>query len=487
MSWFGAGALRQTITEGVSRSISQRLGLAVLLATGLASATAATGQLTTSAAADPTYGVQHAEGGIYWRSGPDWNTPEAVAGNGFYPNTIISVHCYQSGAGDVPGSTDSMWEQATDVGGSGTGSGWVNEHFIADNQPINQPSPGVPPCNAPAPTPPAPTPTPTPPPTTSSGLVFPVFNAEGGIYYRYGPHWSETTSTLGVGVYNDDHVELICGAYGDAVGPYNDTAWSYVRNLTRPSIGDGWVSEHFINDGAATDQFVPGEGICPSTIPGAGSAGGGGGSLGSGPMIELLPGGGSAYFAPDDGNHPGAPSPATLTLPYKQWTSTNCGTNHAVVPASWNSKRITTLAGFSKGRLGPIYFLRANRSQWSDINYILLFDPADKSEYEDTCDKRYPQSQLLAEWLTSSTNNHLAIIAGKVTADAANPDHGHGHAGIQDTLFPKIRGRAIASQVVVCNYDLMEHWDVFKNFATYMNKSPITTSTCPQHAFGWHP
>ncbi|HEY8809447.1 MAG TPA: hypothetical protein VIM28_05440, partial [Solirubrobacterales bacterium] len=104
-----------------------------------------------TAMADPTYGVMNAEGGIYWRSGPDWNTPEAIAGNGFYPDTIIAVHCYQSGAGNVPGSTDSMWEQASVAAGSGSGSGWVNEHFINDGQPINQPSPGVPPCGGSSP------------------------------------------------------------------------------------------------------------------------------------------------------------------------------------------------------------------------------------------------------------------------------------------------------------------------------------------------
>jgi hypothetical protein len=90
----------------------------------------------------------NASGGIYWRSAPDWNTPEAIAGNGFYPDTIISVQCYQSGAGNVPGSSDSMWEQASVVGGSGSGSGWINEHFINDGSPINQPSPGVPACTS---------------------------------------------------------------------------------------------------------------------------------------------------------------------------------------------------------------------------------------------------------------------------------------------------------------------------------------------------
>lgn len=431
------------------------------------------------ALADPTYTAMNAEGGIYWRSEPNWNAAERISGFGVYNGTTIAVHCYQSGT-SVPGSANTMWEQATDVAGSGYGSGWLNEHFINDGQPINQPSPGVPPCNAP------------PPP----GLVFAVFNAEGGIYYRDSPHWADTSATPGVGVYNGDRVDLICGAFGDAVGPYNDTAWSYVNNLSR-SVGEGWVNEHFINDGALSNQFVSGEPMCGPGTPGisggetsgggSGTGGGSGSSTGSG-APPSLPEGGSAYFAPDDG-HSNAPSPATLTRPYDSWRSKTheCGTEHADVPASWGNKLISTLAGFSKGRLGPIYFLQANRSHWSRIHYILLFDPAGKSEYEYKCDRRYPQSQLLAEWLSLNSGNRLVIVAGKITADAANPDHGHGHAGIQDTLFPKIRGRSIASRVVVCNYNNMGHWDVFRNFSYTMNQPPITKTTCPRHAFGWSP
>ncbi|MGA7965562.1 MAG: hypothetical protein WCB49_06710 [Gammaproteobacteria bacterium] len=107
------------------------------------------------------YYVQNADGGIYWRSGPDWNTAEATPGNGFYPGTVIKPTCYKAGAANVPGSADGMWEQASRVSGPGSGSGWINEHFISDGQPINQPSPGVPACaSPPAPSPPPPPPAP---------------------------------------------------------------------------------------------------------------------------------------------------------------------------------------------------------------------------------------------------------------------------------------------------------------------------------------
>jgi hypothetical protein len=107
---------------------------------------------STPAWADPTFATMNAAGGIYWRSAPDWNTPIARAGFGVYPGTTISVRCFQRGSA-VPGSANTMWVQASWVAGPGTGSGWINEHFVNDGAAINQPPPGVPACGASAPAP----------------------------------------------------------------------------------------------------------------------------------------------------------------------------------------------------------------------------------------------------------------------------------------------------------------------------------------------
>ncbi|MEA2371082.1 MAG: hypothetical protein QOH12_1476, partial [Solirubrobacteraceae bacterium] len=107
------------------------------------------------------FGVMNATGGIYWRASPDWSTPEVVAGDGFYPDTIIAVQCYRPGVPNVPGSGDGMWEMASVASGQGRGTGWINEHFIKDGAVINQPSPGVPACNA-SPPPASQSPAPTP-------------------------------------------------------------------------------------------------------------------------------------------------------------------------------------------------------------------------------------------------------------------------------------------------------------------------------------
>jgi hypothetical protein len=468
--------------------------------------------LPSAATADPTYSVMNADGGIYWRSAPDWNTPVAIAGNGVYNGSIVALHCYQSGT-SVPGSADTMWEQATVVGGPGTGSGWLNEHFINDGQPINQPSPGVPACgSSPAP-PPPPDPGPTPPP--GDGFTFGIYNADGGIYYRSSPHWSDTPQTVGVGVYNGDQVRLICGASGDPVGPGNNTAWSYVTNLTR-NVGNGWVSEHFINDGLQPGQWPSGLPQCGSDIPGAiGSANGGGttpntgGGSGGGSASQF---GRSLYFSPfargQDvryGNRLTSTSPASVTRYLDQWDPTAkqniCPPPSDSVPAG-NTAGITTLAAWSEGRSGPLLFLQAHPSWYSQIHYILLFDPGNRREYANSqCGKKYDFSGLLATWLKSNSANRLVVLSGEVTYDRKHPTAtGLLHAGIQEGLFPRIktdRNQTIRRHVIVCNYDdNMTHEGVWLSYQNQMNMAPISgLGDCPAipntnglvHVPSWNP
>jgi hypothetical protein len=403
---------------------------------------------------------------------------------------------------------------------------------------------GVPLCGSTPPPESAPESSPAPesPPSSGGGsLVFTVFNAEGGIYYRNSPHWSDTSATPGVGVYNGDQVQLICGAFGDPVGPFNDTAWSYVNNLSR-SVGSGWVDEHFINDGAPDNAFVAGEPMCGPETPGVsgggssggGSGSGGGGSSGGGESggggASNPPPGGSLYYSPfptktrgwieykggpfDAFNiHTYAPSPADINLGSEQWhNGADCNAYRAIpgglppgvsggfTGSAPDGKLITTLAGWSSGRIGPIMFLDVGYPWRSQIHYILLFDPGSKSDYYDgVCDKQYPSmSNIVANWLIENPQNKLVVLAGDVTADYKHPVNGYGHAGIQNKLFPAIRdtyvggNRNIRKQVVVCNYPGMNHGDVWIKFRQYMNMPPITPATCPkighyQHIESWNP
>ena len=448
--------------------------------------------------------------GVYIR--PDPNTSRPAVGwmpEGASPD----YNCFAWGQsiGGVP-----IWFNVNYNGVTGFYASYYDDSSYHSNEELTAKY-GVPLCGSAPPSAPPGAPAPSP----AGSRIYPIVNADGGIYYRDSPHWGDTRAQPGVGVYNGDQVELICGAFGDAVGPYGNTAWSYVRNLTRPSIGNGWVNEHYINDGVSAFQFVPGEPICGPEIPGAGSAGGGGST---GPVTSFPPGG-SLYYSPykssdpDEGRaiiwHYGprgirtkwvsVPAPSTFTANYDEWHR-NSGDNQcpdagqSVPPrlagGIGGGKTITTLAAWSDARSAPLLFLQA--SSWaSQINYILLFDPGNTQQYRDgNCVGKYRDLySKLASWLGEKKGNRLVVLAGNLTADYGHKINGRGHAGIQNWLFPPIhnyRSRNIRSQVVVCNYDDMGHEDLWKNFRSKMNDSPITLSTCPTATRGekvvsWNP
>ena len=230
--------------------------------------------------------------------------------------------------------------------------------------------------------------------------MFSIFNAEGGIFYRYGPHWNETTATPGVGVYNGDQVELLCGAFGDPIGPFNDTAWSYVNSLSRP-VGKGWVNEHYINDGAPDNAFVSGEPMCPGAASSPPS---------SQPKIEPWQPK-SVFYSPNGLST--ALSGITVAddnLPESAWAPGGCNTSKAGdFPSTVN-----TLAGWSKGRLGPMYFLASNSSRISEIRTIILFDPGSEANMAGGCDGSLSPSinSLLVTWLNNNPANKLLILTG---------------------------------------------------------------------------
>jgi hypothetical protein len=431
--------------------------------------------IVSTAAADPSYEVMNAPEGVYWRSEPNWAAAERITGFGVYDGTIVEVHCYQSGTA-VEGSADTMWEQASDVGGRGYGAGWLNEHFINDGQPINQSSPGVPPCNA-AP-PPAPPPPPTPAPT--SGLVFTVFNAEGGIYYRNSPHVNDTPQSPGVGVYNGDQVELICGATGDPVGPYSDTAWSKVKNLTRPGIGEGWVNEHYVNDGASSGAWPPGESICLAAPGLPANPGQGGGS--SGPN--------SVFYSPNATPNGVASirELADLNLPAPQWAVGGCSPAAAAsIPAG-----VSTLAGWSVGRLGPVYFLAAATSaQKAAVHRIVLFDPGATADFTGSCDPRIDINGLLARWLSANPANHLLVLTGYVSEMHSAGQHGRStYAGLWKYYFAGIWNQPFASRAQVCDYESLEHDRVLIDFASVVNHPPLGCPPAPNvenYLTAWNP
>jgi hypothetical protein len=159
--------------------------------------------------------VMNAAGGIYWRSAPDWGTPVAVGGNGFYEGTVVRVSCYQAGAANVPGSTDAMWEQASWAAGPGSGSGWINEHFIDDGAPLGAPSPGVPPCPSTSEPPPPP-----PPPATFSEQETP--NHPVNTFTNY-----HNASGMGPAIATGQWVQVSCKVYDPTIASVNPDGYWY--------------------------------------------------------------------------------------------------------------------------------------------------------------------------------------------------------------------------------------------------------------------
>jgi hypothetical protein len=107
-----------------------------------------------------------------------------------------------------------------------------------------------------------------------TGLRYQVIDADnahdGGVFYRNSPSWNDTARINGVGGYYGETVELVCGAWGDAVGPYANRRWHLVDNLSRPAAGRGWLPDRYLNTPNNANQATPGEpecGAAPAPTP----------------------------------------------------------------------------------------------------------------------------------------------------------------------------------------------------------------------------
>lgn len=97
---------------------------------------------------------------------------------------------------------------------------------------------------------------------------FDIVNAGNGIFWRNSPHWADTDHVPGHGVYNGDTVYIECWAYGDPVGPYGNTLWYDVLDMSHGQNADGnypegWVNDHFLDTpGTAANPQPYGLGPC---------------------------------------------------------------------------------------------------------------------------------------------------------------------------------------------------------------------------------
>jgi hypothetical protein len=404
--------------------------------------------------------------GVFIRPEPNTSHPAT----GWMPEGASpDYHCFVWGQNinGVP-----IWFNVTYNGVTGYYASYYDDSSYHSNEELTAKY-GIPLCGSAAPSPSSPAPAPAPPPPSGGGSVYSIMNAEGGIYFRNSPKWTDTSQTPGVGVYNGDQVQLICGAFGEAYGPYANRWWSYVQNLTRPNAGKGWVNAHFINDGMPANQPSPGEGTCPSSTPG--SPGGSSDGASSG-----LTGKSVFYWPPGEEFL----NVADMDVPSQDWINpVHCDPHppgNLTIPPTVN-----TLAGWSLGRLGPMYWMNLNRPRWPQIHTIILFDPGAYGEMSGSgCDHEVQNpsiNQLLAEWLRQP-GNELLILTGHVTEDWTHnipyTDIGWGEpkfTGLWNFYFhnlwfepPSVRARA-----VVCDYENLGHEDVLKDFYQVVKASAV--------------
>jgi hypothetical protein len=190
-------------------------------------------------------------------------------------------------------------------------------------------------------------------------------------------------------------------------------------------------------------------------------------------------GGGSMYYQPR--YNPGDPiAPySSYTATKDWWAAGSCSTQSADYwPASFDGKVITRAGAWSLGRLGITYLLSQNPTRANQLDTIILFDPGSLGDYRSECDQMYSQDALMARWLSGSSGRHLLVLAGAVTRDVDHPDsEGRLHQGIQQYLFPAIRAAGRSAEVLVCNYDTMQHPDVLRNFSPLIASGSV--ASCP--------
>jgi hypothetical protein len=98
-------------------------------------------------------------------------------------------------------------------------------------------------------------------------VVYTAVDADGGVYWRYLPTWSDTQSISGWGFYTGNQIELACWVTGGPAGPNNNTLWYLAENLTHPEDGQGYINDHYLNTPGTAASPQPQGDRCDGTLP----------------------------------------------------------------------------------------------------------------------------------------------------------------------------------------------------------------------------
>jgi hypothetical protein len=337
----------------------------------------------------------------------------------------------------------------------------------------------------------------------ATGLATTVIDADGGVFSRRTPHWSDTPSIVGQGFYTGNKVTILCGSTkGDPGGPLNNTTWYYTENnsIDEPP---SWLNAHYVDTPEGPGQLAPGVSQCANE----------GEEPVTGPRIQdVQPNSPSAvFFIPRAGMHNVdglTDNSDVLKVEASDWAGSadSCSDAHVVAQVPVTAH---TLAGWSNARLGPVYFLAAaNREQIDRIHTIILFDPGNTSNFKQlspleraknrirhadgsqNCDFQYDINGLLANWLASNPSNRLVVMTGRLSemkTDDADPNSKSNYSGLWHYYFSGIwhNNNALQGQALVCDYNYLGHTEIMQDYG-YIIASP-PADACPAAIEAQHP
>lgn len=310
------------------------------------------------------------------------------------------------------------------------------------------------------------------------GRVAHIAKTEIGIYFRSDPNnWESRGALAGI---DGTTVTLRCATEGMAVGEFSNRIWY----LADDANGSGYLPDHFLDTPVKANQWLVGMPRC-----------------GEDKAVPAPAAPKSVFFSGTDSPKGSADQNVSdRDYALQDWASGGtCKGGHTpgMVPDS-----VDTLAGWSRGRIGVVYFLaNASPEQRSKIHRIILFDPASTDDIAGSlgplhrnhgCDFDYDVNKLLADWLSSSSQNKLIVITGlrsEMKDDVNNPSSHSTFAGMWKYYFAGIWNKPFADRALVCDYNMLSHVEVMRDFAGVVKSGADSCPAAPEgHKLqAWHP
>ncbi|HET7302790.1 MAG TPA: hypothetical protein VFI74_05675 [Candidatus Saccharimonadales bacterium] len=184
----------------------------------------------------------------------------------------------------------------------------------------------------------------------------------------------------------------------------------------------------------------------------------------------------------------------------EEWSSGNCSPDKAVqgVPES-----VDTLAGWSIGRLGPIYFLaRATEEQKKRIKNIILIDPGNTDSFKarevlgvpvnKRCDDNFDINKLLANWILGDSSHRLTILSGRTTEEKQDDNDENSKStfkGLWSSYLAQLWNVPQAeNQVKICDYNYMEHEEIWRKLSWVVKERNMSCVPVNDYKLTqWHP